>query len=105
MSPPSGPNDKITLAPSKERPTFKKTQLSDTSDEEDDINNTICSRKQTRPSPLDLKARRDSLELWMVGKQWSSHNLEKDLQLSSSTEESDDEYLKELADEIENNIM
>jgi hypothetical protein len=60
MSPPSGPkNVIITLAPLKERPQFISTRLSETSDDEEiDINNIICTRKQTKPAPLDLKAKK-----------------------------------------------
>jgi hypothetical protein len=93
--------DTITMAPFKEQPHFNATTLSESSDEDDNMNYKICARKPTRPMALNLKAKKDRFGCYMVGKIISEHNLEEDLHLS----ETDDSDMEELARGIEQDIM
>jgi hypothetical protein len=68
----------ITMAPFEREPRFNAATLSESSDEDNDINYEICTRKPTRPMVLDVKAKRDKFGCYMVGKTISSHNLEED---------------------------
>jgi hypothetical protein len=52
-------------------------------DEEKQLLNTICSRTPTKPTPLDIRAKKDSLGLFMIDKE----QLAEDLALSSDSSE------------------
>jgi hypothetical protein len=74
----------------------KSTTLMDSeSDEENQVMNTICSRTPTKPTPLDVRVKKDSLGLFMCGKE----QLAEDLALSSDSSSEDD--LEEAAKKIE----
>jgi hypothetical protein len=80
-------------------PTKRSATLSDSdnSDNETDINEVICSRKKTRPIPLDMKVKRDKFGIFTLG----HIMLEEDLALS---EDSDDD-LEDMAQRIEKEIL
>jgi hypothetical protein len=91
------PTDKDTYSMSPGKSSKQKNLTDSESDEEAAIMNTICSRTPTKPTPLDMKVRKDRLGLYMSGKQL----LAEDLALSSDSSEDD---LEDAARQIETMI-
>jgi hypothetical protein len=80
-------------------PTYSRLSDTSDSDEEMDLDEVICSRKRTRPTPLDTKVKRDKFGIFMTGTT-QTVDLLHDLALSSSDSEMD-----EVAAIIEANIL
>jgi hypothetical protein len=85
QSPPPTDNDRYTISPTVINTT--KSLTDSESDWEDAIFNTICSRTPTKPTPLDMRVRKDCLGLYMCGTQ----QLTEDLALSSDSSSSEGE--------------
>jgi hypothetical protein len=86
-----------TISPGVEKKTRSLTDSE--SEGEDAIFNLICSWTTTKPTPLDIRVRKDGLGLYMSGTQ----QLTEDLALSSDSSSSGEE-LDSAAKEIENMI-
>jgi hypothetical protein len=71
-SPSPRPEDTITMAPFEREPRFNAATLSESSDEDNDINYEICTRKPTRPMALDVKAKRDKFGCYMGVKSYQA---------------------------------
>jgi hypothetical protein len=71
--------------------------LTDSEDEEEQLMQNICSRTPMKPTPLDMRVKKDRLGLFMIGKD----QLTEDLALASDS--SDD--LEQAASEIETDLI